>query len=236
MPTTSAAPARRELSPTGSRAPRPCPTSWWRTAWRTEPPGTGPPRRPAPYSRGRRRRGARRALYGSGGVADGTVLLAGLAGACGLHRLAGRLAEAFLAPGVAANVIPVPLPEPGAILRHQLEARDPLGALPEVEMRDDQPHGTPVLGRQRVPVVMRGEDDVVVEERLEREVRRVVRGGVDHDVAGRRAGARVGQQVPGPDATPVVVEPAPARDAVHVGLTLHGRQDRELGPRPLARR
>jgi len=41
-------------------------------------------------------------------------------------------AEALFRPGVAAHVIAVGFPETGAVLFHQLQAVEPLGALPGV--------------------------------------------------------------------------------------------------------
>src|SRR5215218_9646008 len=45
----------------------------------------------------------------------------------------------LLAPGVAAVVVPVLLPEAGLIARQQRELVNPLGALPEVQVRHQQP-------------------------------------------------------------------------------------------------
>src|SRR3954454_9737070 len=83
---------------------------------------------------------------------------------------------ALLAPRVAAVVVAVLLPEPGAVPRAQRDPADPLGALPEVQVRHQHAHrpqrspsdpvgalqevrvphhaahGPAVLGRQRPPV------------------------------------------------------------------------------------
>jgi 2-haloacid dehalogenase len=150
------------------------------------------------------------------GAEGGGPLLASLASAGGLHRFAETPAEALLAPRVPPHVVAGALPESGAVLIHQLEPRDPLRAFPEVEAGDDEAHRAAVLGRQGAAVVVRGEHDVVVEERLERQVGRVVRLGVDHHVAGLRAGPRLGQEVARPDSAPPVVEPAPASHAVDI--------------------
>src|SRR5207247_8845246 len=48
-------------------------------------------------------------------------------------------AVALLFPRVAVVVVAVVLPETGLVLGAQLEATHPLGALPEVEVRDEQP-------------------------------------------------------------------------------------------------
>ena len=46
----------------------------------------------------------------------------------------------------------------------ELEAADPLRALPEVALRDEQPERLAVLGLERLPVEGVGEQDVVVVE------------------------------------------------------------------------
>src|SRR5215218_3931451 len=58
---------------------------------------------------------------------------------------------ALLAPGVAAVVVAVLLPEPGAVPLPQRDSGDPLGALPEVQVRHEHPHRAAVLDRQRFP-------------------------------------------------------------------------------------
>ena len=54
-------------------------------------------------------------------------------------------AESFLRPRVAAHVIAVGFPEARAIPRHELDARDPLGAFPCVEPWHDQARRAAVL-------------------------------------------------------------------------------------------
>src|SRR3954454_1853423 len=58
----------------------------------------------------------------------------------------------LLPPRVAQVVVAVLLPEARVVARHQRELADPLGALPEGEVRDDHPHGAAVLHRQRLAV------------------------------------------------------------------------------------
>ena len=52
----------------------------------------------------------------------------------------------LLAPGVAALVVAELLPEPEVVLDRQREPPDPLRALPEVQVRHQEPGGTAVLG------------------------------------------------------------------------------------------
>src|SRR5689334_17241237 len=63
----------------------------------------------------------------------------------------------LLLPRVAPRVIAVLLPEPGFVVVEDPQPRDPLGALPEVQMRHQQPRRTAVLGGQRFAVELPGE-------------------------------------------------------------------------------
>src|SRR3954447_4507895 len=58
----------------------------------------------------------------------------------------------LLAPRVAQVVVTVLLPETGLVTGHQGELADPLGALPEVQVRHQRPDRAPVLDRQRLAV------------------------------------------------------------------------------------
>src|SRR4051812_21041274 len=94
--------------------------------------------------------------------ADGPLLPSGMAPSRGSPRACeggggGRgpssvTLVALLAPGVAAVVVAVLLPEPGAVPRAQRDPADPLGALPEVQVRHQHARRPAVLGRQRPPV------------------------------------------------------------------------------------
>ena len=55
---------------------------------------------------------------------------------------------ALLEPRVAAIVVAVALPEAGFVVVEQLQTGDPLGALPEVEVRDQQTGRAAVFGRR----------------------------------------------------------------------------------------
>ena len=52
----------------------------------------------------------------------------------------------LLEPRIAAVVVAVALPEAGFVVVEELEPGDPLRALPEVEVRHDEPGGPAVLG------------------------------------------------------------------------------------------
>ena len=50
-------------------------------------------------------------------------------------------------------VIPEALPKARFVLRCQREAAEPLGALPEVEMRDEEPYWAAMLELERLAVI-----------------------------------------------------------------------------------
>src|SRR3954470_17303893 len=58
----------------------------------------------------------------------------------------------LLKPGIPAVVISERLPEAGLVLLGEGETADPLGALPEVQMRDQQARRTAVLGFEVISV------------------------------------------------------------------------------------
>src|SRR5262249_60356889 len=55
-------------------------------------------------------------------------------------------------PRITAVVVAVGLPEPGLVVVEELQPANPLGALPEVEVRDEQPGGTTVHRLERLAV------------------------------------------------------------------------------------
>src|SRR3954451_17145543 len=63
----------------------------------------------------------------------------------------------LLLPGVAMVVVAVGLPEAGLIVVAQLEAADPLRALQEVQMRDEQARRAAMLGLERLAAVLVGD-------------------------------------------------------------------------------
>src|SRR4051812_10293490 len=85
-------------------------------------------------------------------------------------RTASVAPVALLFPGVAVVVIAVALPEAGLVVVAQLEATDPLRALPEVQVRDQQPGGAAVLGLERLAAVLVGDPRLAIRQILEREI------------------------------------------------------------------
>src|SRR4029450_9542462 len=62
--------------------------------------------------------------------------------------------EAPRAPRIRVVVIAVAFPEPGTIVRDQLDRTNPLRALPEIAPRHDKAQGPSVLGREIHAVVL----------------------------------------------------------------------------------
>ena len=67
-------------------------------------------------------------------------------------------------------MIAVALPEPGAVLLEELEGRHPLGALPGVEPGHDEAGGAAVFEGERLAVMVGGDEGILGEEHVEREV------------------------------------------------------------------
>jgi hypothetical protein len=65
-------------------------------------------------------------------------------------------------PVIGVVVVAVALPEARLVVVEQLEPAQPLGALPEVAIRNDQAQRSPVVGRERLAVGLVGEQRVLV--------------------------------------------------------------------------
>jgi hypothetical protein len=132
-------------------------------------------------------------------------------------------------PGIAV-VVAVGLPEAGLVIERQREAAHPLRALPEVQMRDQEPRRAAVLGVQRLAIVLVDDPGLALGDVLERKVGRVAAVAPSRDVLGRRID--VFEQRVHRDAPPAGVQLRPLRHAVDVdGRRLLG-QGEKLVPRP----
>src|SRR5205085_9996664 len=80
-------------------------------------------------------------------------------------------AVALFLPVVRVVVVAVALPEARLVGGAKLEPAEPLGALPEVAARHDEPERPAVLGRERLAVGLVGDERVLILERRERQVR-----------------------------------------------------------------
>src|SRR6266516_6839265 len=76
-------------------------------------------------------------------------------------------------PRVAEDVVAVGFPEPGLVFVLQPEAANPFRALPEVEVWHEHPRRSPVLGLERLVVVVVSDPGLPVRDMFERQVRRV---------------------------------------------------------------
>src|SRR5262249_36545249 len=97
--------------------------------------------------------------------------------------------ETFLRPGVAAHVVAAVfprLPETRPVLGHELDPADPLGTLPGVQSRDDQPHRIAVIRLQIVAIMLHGEQGIVAEKVGHWQVRGEAVLAMNHDTLGFR--------------------------------------------------
>src|SRR6185312_165252 len=139
---------------------------------------------------------------------------------------------ALFLPWLSVIVVAVRLPEAGLVGRLEQEAPYPLGALPEVVLRDEHARGAAVLGRERLAVVGEDHPRLAARDVLERQVGRVAAVRVlDHEVGCRLDSfeERVDR-----DASPDGVELRPLGHAVDVAGDLLARQGTELLPGPTA--
>ena len=82
------------------------------------------------------------------------------------------IAKTFLLPRVPVHMISVAFPEAGAVFGKEFESAEPFGALPGVELGDDQAGGGTVFDREGLAIVMGGNEGVGGEEVGEGEVGR----------------------------------------------------------------
>src|SRR6266568_9303240 len=76
----------------------------------------------------------------------------------------------LLAPWVAVHVIAVGLPEAGLVLRHKLQSAHPLRALPEIEMRHQEPRWAAMYGLEWRTIEVEGHPGLTARNVLERQV------------------------------------------------------------------
>jgi hypothetical protein len=86
----------------------------------------------------------------------------------------------LLSPWIAVDVVAVGLPEPGLVVIHQPQTPHPLRALPEIQVRNEEPSGASVLGLERRAAIGEGDLRLPVEQVFEPEIRGVVAVGEDH--------------------------------------------------------
>src|SRR5207253_10561446 len=90
----------------------------------------------------------------------------------------------LLAPWVSVVVVAQPLPEAGFVGLQELDPPDPLGALPEVEVRYKEARRAAVLGLQLVAVVAGGDPGLAVGDVGDGQVGRIAAVGEGHAMGG----------------------------------------------------
>src|SRR5689334_19000626 len=122
------------------------------------------------------------------------------------------------------------LPEPRLVLVEQPQAAHPLRALPEVQMRNEQPRGPAVLGIERLAVVRERHPCLPSGQILDGDVRRVTAVAKRDRVSAIVFDAL--EQGVDRDTFPVGVELRPLRDAVNVLRHRFGGECAKLLPGP----
>src|SRR4051812_40216233 len=142
--------------------------------------------------------------------------------------------EALLTPGVSVVVVAEGLPEAHLVALHDREAPYPLGALPEVEVRHEQPRRTAVLGLERAAVEVVRDPCLAARDGLHLQVGRVAAVGEGGDVCAAHVEAL--EQRVHRHALPGGLELRPSGHAVDVPRDRLRGQGLELLPRPGALR
>src|SRR6266568_389710 len=167
-----------------------------------------------------------------GGPASAATAAACGFGAHPLHGVGLLIGVSLFFPWIGVEMIAVDLPESRSVDIQELERADPLGALPEVKSRHDEPAGTSMLRRKLLTIVPESQEDIVLEKVREKDVRRVAPVAVSHDGGRFGPDARAAKNFRDGDALPAIVVPAPPRHAVDVGRDLDSRQLEKLFPGP----
>src|SRR5207245_10515044 len=141
-------------------------------------------------------------------------------------------AVAFLFPGITMNVVAELFPEPRLVFLHEPKPADPLGALPEIEMRHDQSRRPAMHRLERLVVELVGNERLPLRHFVEGNIGRVAAGGIGHhDLAGRVELNRLEQGIDA-DAEPLHVELGPLGNTADVNRVGLGWQLCKLSPLP----
>src|SRR5688572_24857297 len=111
-----------------------------------------------------------------------------------------RSGVALFTPRVTVVVVAAALPVTRLVALREADAREPLGALPEVEVGHDAAYGRPVRATQRLPVELEGHQRVGSERLPNRNVRGVTMGRLEHDVPRRRLRTHLRRELAQPHA------------------------------------
>src|SRR3954463_7352971 len=129
---------------------------------------------------------------------------------------ASAVAEALFLPRVGVVVVAVPLPEAELVVVEELQPADPLAALPEVLLRNEEAARVAVVQLERLAVERVREQDIVVVQDRERDVGGVALLGVRHDVGRGRPDLGEAEDLLDRNSLPVRVELCPAGHAMDV--------------------
>lgn len=144
-----------------------------------------------------------------------------------------ELPEPFFLPRIGAVAVAVDFPKTRFILCEEFEATYPLGSLPCVTLRSEDPHRSAVFGLERLAVHRVYKHRVFIGHPLEREVRRVTSVRVLENKLRFRFHFDGLDEIPEHDAFPFIVKPAPVCNTVEVGPEFRLGQFHEIVPRPI---
>src|SRR5713101_7645901 len=114
------------------------------------------------------------------------------------------------------DVVTERLPEAGLVSLHESKAPDPLGALPEIEMRYHQSSRSAVHGFQWLVIELIGDEGLPLHHLVHRKVGCITAVAVGHDIARDRVDLYGREQRIDADAEPLGIELGPLRDAADV--------------------
>ena len=140
------------------------------------------------------------------------------------------LVVTLLEPGIAVIVVAAHFPEARLVEHRELDALDPLGALPEIELRDHDAQRPAMFPADRLAVPAPGQQHVVGGEIRQRHVGLVGVVGVEDDVLHVGLGLHQVDQGARGNALPHIVVARPGGDAVDVGGQRDLGQIGELPP------
>lgn len=106
-------------------------------------------------------------------VRYGSLPLPGRFGTHPLHRIGLLIGIPLLFPRIGAHVVAVDFPESRRVDVQELQRADPLRALPEIQLRNDEPARSAVVGLEVLAIVLRRQENVLALQVFERDVRRV---------------------------------------------------------------
>ncbi len=125
-------------------------------------------------------------------------------------------------------VVAARFPVARLVAGNETHARDPLRALPEIEIRDDDPSRCAMRACERLPLVLVREHHARREGLRKSHVRRVTAKPLEDDMARRRLHLRARGKVGELHAGPLRIEDRPLRDAVDITGLIDLRHLEEL--------